>query len=47
MVENAWIYNIRKKRDRGDLIEAYKIITRKETLQWERMFELAPNKATG
>ena len=31
---------------RGDLIEAYKIITGKESIQWERFFELAPNKVT-
>jgi ribonucleases P/MRP protein subunit RPP40 len=34
------------RRSRGDLIEAYKIITGKEGIPWERFFELAPNKAT-
>ena len=33
-------------RSRGDLIEAYKIITGKESTQWERFFELAPSKGT-
>jgi len=33
------------RRSKGDLIEAYKIFTGKEALQWERFFELAPNKA--
>ena len=27
---------LEKRRNRGDLIEAYKIITGKEALQWER-----------
>ena len=31
---------------RGDLIEAYKIITGKESIQWERFFELAPSKVS-
>ena len=31
---------LKKRRSRGDLIEAYKIITRKESIQWERFFEL-------
>ena len=35
-----------KKRSRRDLIEYYKIITRKESIQWERFFELAPSKVT-
>src|SRR6218665_3301523 len=35
-----------KRRTRGDLIEAYKIITGKEVIQWERFFELAPCKVT-
>ena len=35
-----------RRRSRGDLIEAYKIITGKETVQKEKFFELAPNKAT-
>src|SRR6218665_2320780 len=33
---------LEKRRSRGDLIEAYKIITGKESIQWERFFELAP-----
>ena len=32
--------------NRGDIIEAYKIITGKEALQWKRFFELAPDNAT-
>src|SRR6218665_411275 len=35
-----------KRRSRGDLIEAYKIITGKESIQWKRFFELAPSKVT-
>ena len=35
-----------RRRSRGDLIEAYKIITGKEGLQRERFFELAPYMAT-
>src|SRR6218665_2637215 len=30
---------LEKRRSRGDLIEAYKIITGKEAIQWERFFE--------
>lgn len=37
---------LERRRSRGDLIEAYKIITGKEALPWERFFALAPNKAT-
>src|SRR6218665_2474062 len=37
---------LEKRRSRGDLIEAYKIITVKESIQWERLFELAPSKVT-
>src|SRR6218665_1935054 len=37
---------LEKRRSRGDLIEAYKIITGKESMQWERFFELAPSKGT-
>ena len=38
--------NTGERRSRGDLIEAYKIITGKESTQWERFFELAPSKVT-
>src|SRR6218665_3726517 len=37
---------LEKRRSRGDLIEAYKIITGKESIQSERFFELAPSKVT-
>src|SRR6218665_1639799 len=37
---------LEKRRSRGDLIEACKIITGKELIQWERFFELAPSKVT-
>src|SRR6218665_964045 len=37
---------LEKRRSRGDLIEAYKIITGEESIQWERFFELAPSKVT-
>src|SRR6218665_1715647 len=36
---------LEKRGSRGDLIEAYKIITGKESIQW-RFFELAPSKVT-
>ena len=41
-----WAKTLEKRRSRGDLIEAYQIITGKESIQWERFFELAPSKAT-
>src|SRR6218665_1124214 len=31
-----------KRRSRGDSIKAYKIITGKESIQWEKFVELAP-----
>ena len=39
---------LQKRRSRGDLIEAYKIIrpTGKESIQWERFFKLEPSKVT-
>ena len=37
---------VEKRWSRGDLIEAYKIIIGKESIQWERFFELAPSKVT-
>jgi len=37
---------LEKRRSRGDLIEAYKIITGKEAIQWERFFELGLSKVT-
>src|SRR6218665_1671572 len=37
---------LEKRRSRGGLVEAYKIITRKESIQWERFYELAPSKGT-
>src|SRR6218665_2803620 len=37
---------LEKRRSRGDLIEAYKIITGKASIQSERFFELAPSKVT-
>jgi ribonucleases P/MRP protein subunit RPP40 len=45
-LKRSGLTTLEKRRNRGDLIEAYKIITEKEALQWERFFELAPNKAT-
>ena len=35
-----------KRRNRGDLIEAYKIITGKESIQLARFVELSPSKVT-
>src|SRR6218665_2823335 len=37
---------LEKRRSRGDLMEACKIIIGKESIQWERFFELAPSKVT-
>src|SRR6218665_552612 len=37
---------LEKRRSRGDLIEAYKIITGKKSIQWESFFELAPSRGT-
>src|SRR6218665_1481495 len=37
---------LEKRRSRGDLIETYKIITGKESIQWEGLFELAPSNVT-
>ena len=35
---------LEKRRSRGDLTETYKIVSGKESIQWERFFELAPSK---
>jgi len=32
---------LEKRRSRGNLVKAYKIIAEKESIQWERFFELA------
>jgi hypothetical protein len=45
-LERCGLTTLERRRSRGDLIEAYKIITGKEALCWEKFFELAPNKAT-
>jgi len=45
-LDRCGLTTLERRRSRGDLIEAYKIITGKEALQWERFFEFAPNKAT-
>jgi len=37
---------LKRRRSRGDLIKACKIITGKDALQWERFFKLAANKTT-
>jgi len=36
---------LERRRSRGDLIEAYKK-TGKESIHWEKFFELAPRKVT-
>ena len=46
-VEKVWTNNTGERRSRGDLIEAYKIITGKEAIQWETFFKLAPSKVRG
>jgi len=38
---------LKKRRSRGDLIEAHKIITGKEVIQWDRFFELLSNVTRG
>src|SRR6218665_3837801 len=40
------LITLEKRRSRGNLIEAYKIIIGKESIQSERFFELAPSKVT-
>src|SRR6218665_2580447 len=46
-VDKVWgLTTLEKRRSRADLIKAYKIITGKESIQWERFFELAPSKVT-
>src|SRR6218665_3398749 len=40
------LITLAKRRSRGELIEAYKIIAGREAIQWERFFELAPSKVT-
>jgi len=45
-LKRCGLTTLERTRRRGDLIEAYKIITGKEALQCERFFELAPNKVT-
>src|SRR6218665_3081922 len=48
LIRCAWcgLTTLEKRTSRVDLIEAYKIITGKESIQWERFFELAPSKGT-
>jgi hypothetical protein len=45
-LKRCGLTTLERRRSRGDLIEAYKIITGKEAVQKEKFFELAPNKAT-
>ena len=46
MLIRCGLTTLEKRRSRGDLIEAYKIITGKESIQWERFLKLAPSKVT-
>jgi len=54
LVQGTWcscgrfygLTTLEKRRNRGDLIEACKIITGKESIQWERFVELAPSMKT-
>ena len=43
-LKRCGLTTLEKRRSRGDLIEAYKIITGKEAIHWDRFFELAPSK---
>jgi len=45
-LKRCGLTTLERRRSRGDLIEAYKIITAKEALEWETFFELSPNKAS-
>src|SRR6218665_2496160 len=46
-VERVWTNNTEEKEERRrHLIEAYKIITGKESIHLERFFELSPSKVT-
>jgi len=39
-----WLNNTRKRRCRGDLIQTYKLITKKEETPFTRFFQLANRK---
>jgi len=43
-LKRCGLTTLEKRRSRGDLSEAYKIITGKESIQRERFLELAPSK---
>jgi len=45
-LKRCGLTTLEKRRSRVDLIEAYKIITGKEAIQWERFFYLTPSKVT-
>ena len=45
-LKRCGLTTLEKMRSSGDLIEAYKIITGKESIQWDIFFELAPSKLT-
>ena len=45
-LKRCGLTTLERRRSRGDLVEAYKIIIGKEEVQKEKLFELAPNKAT-
>ena len=45
-LKRCGLTTLERRRSRGDLIEAYKIITGKDAVQKEKFFELTPNKAT-
>jgi len=46
LVETMRTNNILEKQGQGNLIEVCQMIIGKETQQWERFLEFAPNKAT-
>src|SRR6218665_1099606 len=45
-VDKVWANNAGEKEEQRRLNRSHKITTGKESIQWERFFELAPSKGT-